>query len=343
MKDAHAFVRTPIDELYQWFGAEAEPTSPTWGRLCAWIAETPAIADRLDALPGQARQPNRFLAAIRYLDGPTEPGPDFLAWVERNWPTIEEIVLTRNTQTNEPGRCTVLAPLLASLPQPIALLELGTSGGLCLLADRYRYAYTGAVELTAAPAAAPADAPTFPCVTDDPLPADPAGLVIAARHGLDRNPLEVADPDVRRWLRALVWPGEQDREGRLAAALDAAASDPAPTTRADLTEDPAGLLRRHLDALRAQAPDATPVVLHSAALAYLERDDRDAVVDAIRAGGAHWLSFEGPTVITELRPAVDALPPGPYTPHFIVALDGVVRARAQSHGRWVHWLDADAR
>ncbi len=338
MKDAHAFIRTPIEELYRWFGAEAAPTSPAWGRLCAWIADTPAIAERLDALPGQARQPNRFLAAIRYLDGPTEPGAGFLAWVEANWPTLEAVAVAKNTQTNEPGRCAVLAPLLASLPQPIALLELGTSAGLCLRADRYRYAYSGAVDLTSAPAAAPAQAPTFPCVTDAPLPADPADLVIAARHGLDRNPLDVTDPDVRRWLRALVWPGEQDREARLAAALDAAASDPTPTTRADLTQDPATLLRTHVAALRASAPDATPVILHSAALAYLEHADRAAVVAAIRASGAHWLSFEGPTVIADLRTAVDALPPAPDTPHFIVALDGVPRARAQSHGRWVRWL-----
>ena len=338
MKDAHAFVRKPIGELYRWFGDEAAPTSPIWARLCAWIADTPVIADRLDALPGQARQPNRFLAAIRYLDGPTEPGEGFLAWVEANWPAIEAVVLTKNTQTNEPGRCAVLAPLLASLPQPIALLELGTSGGLCLLADRYRYAYSGAVETTIAPAAARPDAPTLPCVTDAPLPADPAGLVIAARHGLDRNPLDIADPDVRRWLRALVWPGEQDREDRLAAALDAAAPDPAPTTRADLAEDPATLLGAHLAALRSTAPDATPVILHSAALAYLDAEDRAAVVAAIRASGAHWLSFEGPTVIEDLRAAVDALPPYPDAPHFVVALDGVPRARAQSHGRWVHWL-----
>lgn len=338
MKDAHVFARRPIDELYRWFGAEAEPTSPVWGRLCAWIAETPALASRLDALPGQARQPNRFLAALRYLDGPTEPGPELLAWVEQHWPRIEAVILTKNTQTNEPGRCAVLAPLLASLPQPIALLELGTSAGLCLLADHYRYAYSGAIDATTAPAAASLDAPVFPCVTDTALPADPAGLVIAARHGLDRNPLDVADPDVRRWLRALVWPGESDREQRLGQALAIAASDPPPTTRVDLADDPAALLGTQLDALAASAPGATPVILHSAALAYLETDDRAAVVSAIRASGAHWLSFEGPTVIHELRSAVDALPPVPYAPHFIVSLDGVPRARAQSHGRWAHWL-----
>ena len=87
-----------------------------------------------------------------------------------------------------------------------------------------------------------------------------------------------------------------------------------------------------------RAPGAAPPALPAEALAYLEHAARAAVVAAIRASGAHWLSFEGPTVIADLRTAVDALPPAPDTPHFIVALDGVPRARAQSHGRWVRWL-----
>ncbi|MYG24955.1 MAG: DUF2332 family protein [Boseongicola sp. SB0677_bin_26] len=42
------------------------------------------------------------------------------------------IALSRGTQTNEPGRCATLLPLLCLLPQPLALLEVGASVGLCL-------------------------------------------------------------------------------------------------------------------------------------------------------------------------------------------------------------------
>ncbi|MDO5533861.1 MAG: hypothetical protein Q4F65_04325, partial [Propionibacteriaceae bacterium] len=66
MKDAHAYARMPIDELYRWFAGEADPTSPTWGALCRWIADTPVVSDRLDALPGAKRQPNVFLGALKY-------------------------------------------------------------------------------------------------------------------------------------------------------------------------------------------------------------------------------------------------------------------------------------
>ena len=173
MKGAHAYASMPIDELYRWFAGEADPTSPTWGDLCRWVADTPELLARLDALPGTKRQPNLFLGAIRYLDGPLVGGPGFLAWVEQNWDAVERLILSRSTQTNEPGRCAVLAPVLASLPQPVVLGELGASAGLCLLPDRYPWL-------------------------------DATGLVVAHRAGLDAHPLDASDPDDARWLRALV-------------------------------------------------------------------------------------------------------------------------------------------
>ena len=56
-------------------------------------------------------------------------------------------VLARATQTNEAGRCAVLLPFLAELPQPLALLEVGASAGLCLLPDRYSYRYDDGTDL----------------------------------------------------------------------------------------------------------------------------------------------------------------------------------------------------
>ena len=56
---------------------------------------------------------------------------------------VEALMLARRTQTNEAARCALLLPLLAALPQPLALLEVGASAGLCLLPDRYGYDYAG--------------------------------------------------------------------------------------------------------------------------------------------------------------------------------------------------------
>lgn len=174
---------------------------------------------RLDELPGTKRQPNLFLGAVRYFAGPTEPGEGFEDWVVEHWPEISGLIGRRATQTNEPGRCAVLAPALASLPRPICLLEVGASAGLCLVPDRYNYRYTGDVELTAEGRDAESAAPVLECHVQGALPGNPAELAIAARFGLDANPLVADDPDDARWLRALVWPGEDAREARLSAAL----------------------------------------------------------------------------------------------------------------------------
>ncbi|HQA31814.1 MAG TPA: DUF2332 domain-containing protein [Propioniciclava tarda] len=425
MRTVHAFERQPIDELYRWFASEAEPTSPIWGRLCRWIAEHPEVSDRLDRLPGVKRQPNVFLAALKYWGGPLEPGPEFVDWVDAQWPELESLILSRATQTNEPGRCAVLAPVLASLPQPITLLEIGSSAGLCLLPDRYRYRYAsspssvdaeathgpavagahrelgrrppstnsqqsaqagqttglytelplretnGEMRLTGSnrqvglqglggavglqgpdrqvrlqgpagevglpgldrvvqPAAASEDAPVLDCRVTGTPPGDPSDLVIAARRGLDLSPLNPADADDARWLRALVWPGEDAREARLAACLALAAADPPPVLVGDL--------RHGLDALLAGvAPGTTPVLQHSAVLSYLPRADRDAFERAVTASGIHWLSYEGPSVVTSVKAKLTDRDRWEKTPNFVVALDGAPIARASAHGGWVHW------
>jgi hypothetical protein len=92
-------------------------------------------------LPADRRQPNLFLAAVRWLCGVPD-GADRLAHIVRQqYGRIREVMLSRTTQTNEPARCSVLLPVLAQLPQPLALLEVGASAGLCLLPDCYGYDY----------------------------------------------------------------------------------------------------------------------------------------------------------------------------------------------------------
>lgn len=322
MQDTHAFAANPIAQLYASFADESAPTSPTWARLSRWIAETPEVQQRLDALPGRKRQPNLFLGAVKYLDGPTQPGGGFASWLEERWDEVERVILKRATQTNEPGRCSVFAPILASLPQPVALLELGASAGLCLLPERYRYELDG---VTADGAEATDASPVLASTHRGSPPASPADLRVAFREGIDANPLDASDADDARWLRALVWPGEERREERLAAALAVAAQDP-PRVRG-------GMLPDDLGDLLAGVPDgATPVVLHSAVLAYLGADDRREVIAQIRRSGAHWLSFEGTRVIEEVRGRVED------GPHFVAALDGEAVAKASPHGAWVEWL-----
>ena len=131
-------------------------------------------------------------------------------------------VATRLNQTNEPGRCASLMPTLAALPGPLALLEIGASGGLCLYPDRYSYLYDNTTRID------PADGPStvlLHCTTNSsatngqvPLPQQLPDVVW--RAGIDLAPLDVTDPDDRRWLETLAWPEEHDRRERIRSAVD---------------------------------------------------------------------------------------------------------------------------
>ena len=108
----------------------------------AWRA-IPSCRRWLEALPEPKRQPNLLFAAYRLIAGTPGGWPEFRERLGERRDEIEAVMLERRTQTNEPARCALMLPLLAALPQPLALLEVGASAGLCLLPDRYGYDYAG--------------------------------------------------------------------------------------------------------------------------------------------------------------------------------------------------------
>lgn len=306
-------------ETYAEFAArEAHGISAVYERLSLAVARDPEMLALLDTLPPAKRQPNLLFGVVRFLGGPVEDPAAFLRYTAANWPEIQAQLRTRSVQTNEAGRCAVLLPLLAALPQPLALLEVGASAGLCLYPDRYSYRYGEHV--------IGSGEPVLPCIATGMTPPKVLPEVVW-RAGLDLHPLDVTDPAHLAWLDALIWPEHTDRRDRLQAAAAIAAADPPLLVRGDLVDD--------LPALAAQAPaDATLVVFHTSVLAYVPASGRESFAETARALPGHWIANEAPGTL-----AYAALPDPPDQALYnVLALDGTPLAWTRPHGQAITWF-----
>jgi hypothetical protein len=153
---------------------------------------------------------------------------------------------------------------------------------------------------------------------------------VAARIGIDLNPLDPSDPDDRAWLRALIWPGPEAaaRLERLDAAAGIAGAEPAHMLAGDLVD-------RLPDALNLVPDGCTVVVFHTAVLPYLPRERRAAFLDLVSGLPVHWIAQEAPGVV----PGTGAEPPGGWGTEFVLSLDGRPLARTAPHGGRIDWLD----
>ena len=309
----------------------AQETSPLYADWAAGISQDGELLARIAALPSRMQQANLLFAAARWVGAPLAPYPTLRPWLMDAWEAVVETAASRATQTNEPRRCATLLPQLSRIDGPVALLEVGTSAGLCLFPDRYGYRYdtpSGSRRISPDAGAAPVE---LDCRLDENSSVPARLPEVVWRRGIDLNPIDVRDPDALEWLATLIWPGpDHDRRvARLRAAAAVAASDPPEITQGDL--------REILVDVAAESPeDATLVLFHTAVLLYLDEDDSarfvETVTDLSRTLGRRvfWLSTEGRGDV----PGIDArLPAGLSTAgRFVQSVDGRPVALAGQHG-----------
>ncbi len=319
---------------------EARDSSPLYAQLAAGVAADPEVIALLGTLPEAKQQPNLLFAAARFVAGTPEGFADFRSTVCDRWADVSAIMRTKRTQTNEPARCAAFYPLLASFRQPLALIEVGASAGLCLYPDRYRYEYRH--DGTTTISGDPTSPLTIGCDVIGDGPAVDKPIDVVWRAGIDLNPLDVNSDDDMGWLETLIWPGEPMpasgldstgtegsavREARLRAAVAIARTDPPRIVAGDLLGEFA--------ALAAQAPaDATLVVFHSAVLTYVPVEIREAFADLALATRGHWLSQEAPHVVARATPADETVARN----NFVMACDAVPVAVTAPHGGAIRWL-----
>jgi hypothetical protein len=322
----HEGEHVSIAAWYRWFAAnEAEGRSQLWAELGRQIADDAEVLAFLTGLPPSKRQPNLLLASYRSLFGTPVDWTDFRDHLLAETAAVAARMRERSTQTNEPGRCATLVPVLASLPQPLAILEVGAAAGLCLLPEQYGYDY-GRRRLVPPDTI---DPPLFPCRVSSNTPVPDRLPEIAWRAGLDLNPLDVTDAEQMLWLETLVWPGQELRQERLRKAIAIAKANPPRVVRGSLEND--------LEKLLAQAPPGlTTVVFHSAVLSYVpQQDARTAFADRVMSLADYYIANESPSVLPQI--VTDPVPPSPGS--FLLSCNRIPVAWTDPHGASIVWMD----
>ena len=306
------------------FATYAAGDSPCFEEWARGVAVDEEVLAWLGTLPALKRQPNLVFAAARWHGAPAPASYDALrAVLVEQEPAVRATVMARATQTNEVGRLATLVPVLGLVEGPLSLIEVGASAGLCLFPDRYDYSWPLAGALWGS------GGPVLTARASGPLPVPAAHPLVAWRGGVDLNPLDVSDADATAWLENLVWPEQDERRARLRAAIEVARREPPLLRRGDLFDHVEGLVEE-------ASPHGTPVVFHSAVIAYLEEPARrrfhDLMTSLVAQGRCRWISNEGRRVLPRVTGDRD-VPSG----RFVTALDGVPVAWSHSHGHTIEW------
>ncbi|MCX5740680.1 MAG: DUF2332 domain-containing protein [Proteobacteria bacterium] len=239
---------------------------------------------------------------------------------------LRDAAATLRVQTNEVRRSAVLVPGLlrvaARTGLPLRICEIGSSAGLNLLFDRYRYELGPHRWGDAA-------SPLVLATSWDGAPPDlEAPLRVARRRGCDLAPFDVRDPAHRLRLESFVWPEQLDRLARLRAAIAIAMREPPM-----IDTEPGGAWVEAQLAGRAEG--VATVLFHSVVWWYIPEAERARITRAMEAAGASatrtaplaWLRMEGAT-LEEAELRLRLWPDG----------EDALLARVHWHGAEIRWL-----
>lgn len=325
--------------------------APLTGRVVAAIAaqlDDPAAGPfiaRIRDWPGAALAdavPLRSAGALHalYLAGDTpelaplyagEPADDaaIVAEVLRRHADAVLPWLDSPPQTNEAGRSSAfIAGMLwlagRGLPPRFECLEIGSSAGINLMIDRYRYDL-GGVQV------GPQDAAMrFAPEWRGASPPDRA-IAFASLKGCDVAPVDLTDPAQALRLQAYIWPDHTVRFARLDAAIAAAQASPP-----DLVDQNAADFVEAQLAVP-QAEGTTRLLMHSIVWQYVPHDQQQRITEAMEDYGRRatpgralaWIALEADRTLMNHGLRVRHWPGG-EEPRLLLA--------AHAHGAWLEWL-----
>jgi len=330
---------------------ECKGYSPLYECFTRACASSDEVMDFVRSLPAHAHQPNLLLAAMheRVLQG-LEPdlshfysgektgdaGHLFVKAVLGSRESLESILTTRFTQTNEIGRVAIIAPALASISNQdnLTLIDVGTSAGLTLRLDDCFIDYGSYGSL------GPRDSKVR--VKSEVLSGHPPlrSVPISRRIGIDRHILDPSNNRDAQWILACVWP-DTGRLDRTRAALELAVSRPSELIEGDALE----MLSAVLSSVQGPIVVTTTWVVAYMDIEYRARLSAE-LMDASWERDIYWISAEAPGVVSHLPevepPQVEG--PLPSVIGLVTFTKGEIAgarvlAHAHSHGSWIWWYD----
>jgi len=334
---------------------DAAGTSPLYERIAAAVSESGEALRAIEAAPRGKRLPTVILAALHDLalagrapalaaayaaaNGEAAAGAAIDTLVGMT-DAVVAIAARRHVAPDGTESCAVLYPAVAEAARragadAVGLIDVGCSAGFDLDVDRVGIAYGNGQRL-GDPASPVQLSASVRGARPIPTLAMPE---VVARVGIDRDPIDVTDPDDARWLRACVPPDRPDLLARREAEITLAATaprlllrgDPVATLPAAFGHVPAGVL---------------PVVTTTWALSALPVERRVQVLRHLDEAAARravaWVSVEGVGV----APAVPTLGDRRASGHSIVGIavfdesssHAEAVGRCWSRGRWMAWL-----
>lgn len=233
-------------------------------------------------------------------------------------------LLARPVQTNEVARA---LPVLASMltiagetQMPVRVFEIGSSAGLLLNFDRYRYSGGG---WTWGDPSSPLELKNTAKVG---LPQHlDANLRVIERRGCDIHPLHAANPADADTLLSFVWPDQTARFQRLRAALEVARAYPPAIDAADGID--------WIQNIAQPRYGAATVVVHTVIMEHMPPDIRERLRSVIRRIG-EWATPQAPFAYARMEPAGGAY-------ETVVTLwpmrQEIVIARSDGHAQALEW------